>query len=320
MIDYLREMLGLSSEESTWKEEKTLPRYLRSKRKYVVLCIEDTKLLLIYVKEAEFNVQAFIKQMDKLREYWNGEMVLGFDRLSTYQRKTLISQHIPFIVPNAQIYVPRLGVMLQEKQSAPVKTVEEHFSAGGQFVFLYMLYHADEFPMSKTELSRKTNTNAMAITRAIQELLQFELAICKQKGRSDYVVPACISQDLWQKGKPYLINPVRKKVYVQNDAILNDYPFCGEYALAELSMLSKPMIPTRAISRKEYKEADKLIQVDPAWEISGDYTELEIWAYDPSLFVQNKHVDPVSLAASLGDSKDERIEDAIDEMMEACQW
>ncbi len=320
MLDYLRETIGLSAVEIAWKDEKAIPRFLRSKRKYSVLTIDETSLLLIHVKEEEFNLQTYLKQMEKLKAYWPGEMVLHFDRLSNYQRKALVKQRLSFIISNSQVYIPRLGILLQEQQAPAASTPKKHFSAGAQLVFLYMLYHADCFPMTKTELARCTASNAMKITRAIQELKQMELVNCHQAGRSDYVSPICTGEDLWKKGKDYLISPVRKTVYVRKDHSLADLPVSGETALAEMSMLAKPAIPICAMDYKSYKDAPNLVQIDPAWEMANDYMQLEVWAYEPELFALNGRVDPVSLYALLKDVTDERVEEAIDEMMEEYRW
>ena len=117
MLDYLRETIGLSAVETAWKDEAAMPRFLRSKRKYSVLTIDETQLLLIHVKEEDFNLQTYMKQMEKLKAYWPGEMVLHFDRLSNYQRKALVKQRLSFIISNSQVYIPRLGILLQEQQA-----------------------------------------------------------------------------------------------------------------------------------------------------------------------------------------------------------
>lgn len=320
MIDYLRETIGLSAVETAWKDEAAMPRFLRSKRKYSVLTIDETQLLLIHVKEEEFNLQTYMKQMEKLKAYWPGEMVLHFDRLSNYQRKALVKQRLSFIISNSQVYIPRLGILLQEQQAPAASAPKKHFSAGAQLVFLYMLYHSEQFPMTKTELARCTASNAMKITRAVQELKQLELVHCHQAGRSDYVSPVCTGEAFWQKGQDYLVSPVRKTAYVRKDQSLAELPISSETALAEMSMLAKPAVSIYAIDQASYKAATQLIQIDPAWELENDYIQLEVWAYDPKLFAQNGHVDPVSLYASLKDVADERVEEAIDEMMEGYRW
>ena len=43
---------------------------------------------------------------------------------------------------------------------------------------------------------------------------------------------------------------------------------------------------------------------------------IELWRYDPKRISTNKMVDPLSLALSLQEEADERIETAVEEMLE----
>ena len=47
---------------------------------------------------------------------------------------------------------------------------------------------------------------------------------------------------------------------------------------------------------------------------------VELWKYDPQLFVKNGMVDPVSLAMSLCDMEDERVEGELERYMEEYAW
>ena len=85
MLQYLKETLGMTAEEAAWSEAEHLPLYLRNGRKYSVLSVEGAELLLIYMEAASFNLATFQKQWKKLSEYWIGELVLCFEKLTTYQ-------------------------------------------------------------------------------------------------------------------------------------------------------------------------------------------------------------------------------------------
>ncbi len=47
---------------------------------------------------------------------------------------------------------------------------------------------------------------------------------------------------------------------------------------------------------------------------------LELWKYDPSPFAINREVDPVSLAMSLCENEDERIQGELEEYLEGYEW
>lgn len=321
MLQYLKETLGMTAKETPWDEEIKLPLYLRNGRKYSVLLIYETELLLIYMNAKAFNLTAFQKQWTKLSEYWNGDAVLCFEKLTAYQRKSLIEKRISFIVPGSQIYLPCIGMVLQERSVSERKLVSK-LSPSSQFLLLYLLYHSEAEPLKKVELSKRLGVSAMNITRAVQELMSLDLVKTQKTGRSDLVFPAGSGAALYEKAKPYLIDPVQKRVFVKQKHELDALPLCGESALAERTMLNLPLVSCRASDKKEYKRLleNDLELVDPAWYSGTDYMELEIWKYNPELFAEKGMVDVVSLAASFATHQDERIEIAVEEMMEEHKW
>lgn len=44
-------------------------------------------------------------------------------------------------------------------------------------------------------------------------------------------------------------------------------------------------------------------------------SEVEIWKYDPQIFARNGIVDAISLAMSLKNEQDERIQNAVEELL-----
>ena len=48
--------------------------------------------------------------------------------------------------------------------------------------------------------------------------------------------------------------------------------------------------------------------------------EVEVWIYPPSLFAENGVADRLSLYLSLRESADERVEEALEEMMRGRKW
>lgn len=322
MLSYLNETLGLSAEERSWNTAEKLPLYLRSGRTYSILSLEHTELLLIRMETNRFHLSAFLKQQKKLSEYWGGEVVLCFDTLTSYQRKTLIENHISFIVPGSQLYLPCLGILLQERAASARKSIIK-LSPSSQFLLLYFIYRREVAPLTKVQLARLLGISAMNVTRAIQDLSQIGLVREERSGRSDYVSALCTGRELYERAKSYLTDPVQKRVYIaKGDNNLLILPLCGESALCERTMLNMPRVSSRAIGRKSYAgwKAAELQQVDPAWSAESDYMELQVWKYDPIPFSDTGTVDVVSLAASFYDSQDERIEMAVEEMLEGYHW
>ena len=122
---------------------------------------------------------------------------------------------------------------------------------------------------------------------------------------------------MYLKAKPYLINPVLKRVYVLRNHEIDALLLSGETALAEKSMLNSPRILSRAIDKKKFSELNTLQIINPAWHMDQDYVELEIWKYNPLPLARNNIVDVISLSLSFINDKDERLEKAIEQIMEA---
>ena len=320
MLEYLNQVFGVSACEEPWQDAKRLPLYLRGNRRYAVLTIDGVKLLAIYVDPSEFSLPAFQKQGRKLKEYWAGETTLCFEKLTSYQRKALIEQRVSFIVPGSQVYLPGMGVVLQERMRA-VREKPAHLSAGSQFLLLHLAYREDINPCSKAELARQIGKSGMAITRAVQELSDLGLVRSERAGRCDYVSLAYSGKTLYANAQPYLIDPVQKRLFIRWTDMFSELPLSGERALSERSMLNPPAADCRAISRSAYRPLQAGIEtVDPAWCMEQDYIELEIWSYDPKPLARRGLVDVISLAASLAEEKDERVRAAVHEMMEGYKW
>lgn len=318
MLDYLNQTLGLKATMTPWAGEDYLPLYLRNGKKYFLLHIGGVECLLIEADEKNFSLPTFRKHMTKLPGQPE-HIVLSFKHLESRQRKALIEAQVPFIVPDSQIYLPFLGVVLQERMKS-VRTAPEKLSPAAQLVLLRLLYKPTVQPVRKVDLARWLELSAMNVTRAVQELEALELVTVKKAGRSDYVSPVDSSKALYEKALPYMVNPVQKRVFVQGKADFEGAPLAGESALAERSMLNQPAIKCRAISRKEYKQLEEIEEIDPAWSNDPNYIQLELWKYDPKVLADHTGVDVISLALSLRENSDERIEQSVEEMMEGYKW
>ena len=94
-----------------------------------------------------------------------------------------------------------------------------------------------------------------------------------------------------------------------------------EHTAAQIiTMINPPKGEIRATHKKElYKYNDNIV-IDNARIADIKTTKLQIWGYDPKLVSKDKIVDIVSLALSLDNIKDERVEKAIEDMMKDKKW
>ena len=121
-----------------------------------------------------------------------------------------------------------------------------------------------------------------------------------------------LRDELFEKAKVYLTTPVRKAGYIDKAQVTENMVFAGETALSEKTMLNPSRVFTYAISEKDYDKTlltDELI--DPDKQV-----RLELWAYNPKQFSEDNSADDISIVLSFGDTNDERIEEAVDELQE----
>ena len=118
---------------------------------------------------------------------------------------------------------------------------------------------------------------------------------------------------MFEKAKVYLSTPVRRARYIDKTQITENMVFAGETALFERTMLNPSRVVTYAISEKSYDKTLMMEElIDPDKQV-----RLELWAYNPKQFSEDSNADDFSVILSFGDTNDERIEEAVDELQES---
>ncbi|HOK54391.1 MAG TPA: transcriptional regulator, partial [Armatimonadota bacterium] len=125
---------------------------------------------------------------------------------------------------------------------------------------------------------------------------------------------------LWDAALPFLRSPVQKRVATVFEPSVMPTLKAGLTALSTYSMILASSPSTLAISPEAWKTAKVNVDIyDVDYEDDNAYN-LEIWRYDPFVLSSTNAVDRLSLFLSLRDTNDERIEAALDEMMEGVEW
>ena len=299
---------------------KDLPVYISARRSFFVLSFSGLEFLLVKVAEKEkFGVVAFEKQAKLLSENYNMPVAFGLQNISRAQRDSMIERNVPFISDSGQLYLPFLGMALMDRFVQPKKINKEKMMPLTQALFLYLLYHSQGNPILKKDAADAIGVTRTSITRASEQLSAMGLISQEMHGKECRMVPNGKGMMLFDKAKPYLINPIQKTISTAAENGQAVYPFSGESALARKTMLNDPTTPVRAVYKADV-DLISLGEVDTRWNPDADVVLLELWKYDPRLFEKNGVVDPVSLAMCLEDNLDERIEGALEEYLKGYQW
>ena len=317
---YLHDALGVSVKTTPWSGVGQLPPVLRERYRFAKAELLGLRALLVIDANPEEQSPATVrKHLDMLQSKQPAELIYVRAQVTAYNRKRLIEQKVPFIVPGNQMYLPMLAIDLREhfrriREEAPT------FSPSTQVVVLHAMLRDAGQVLIPSEMAPLLGYSAMTMTRAFDELETAKLAEVTVRGRERCLRFIGDRREIWEKAQPFLRNPVSKRLFIRRINGAEGATHAGLTALAHYSMLAPPAYTTYALSREEWKtlrQQHKIIEVpvqDP------DVSEIEVWWYSPARFAEHGMVDRLSLYLSLKADHDERTETALEEMMEKIEW
>ena len=321
--DYLFKNLGLTVKFMPWEGKDKLPFYLKDSYDFFeAKLIKLSCLLVVCNSDEELSPGKVLKHYQRLQETWEGGIVYIHHVMSPHNRKRFIQQHISFIVPGKQMYLPELAIDLREHFQKS-STMSQHFSRATQALIIYFLTIAQKGEYIPSQLAKELDYTKMTLTRAFDELKAHDIFEISREGRERTLFFSGDRQRLWGKAKPFLRTPVKKRVFIRvgkekNNAIPKVRS--GLSALAHYSSLNEEKLPTFAIDHKLFLELiQKSIIHVVKYPDEADYT-LEVWHYTPSPFSESSIADPFSVYLSLQETDDERVESALEEMLDQMEW
>lgn len=310
---YLHDTLEVRLDARLWEGKDDLPFFFVNAYEFYRAVLWEHPCLLMIPKEGVAVTPAIIKKhRDQVQAVWEGCCIYIQETISSYDRQRLIHHRVPFIIPGNQMYLPDLGIDLREYFHNP-RPQRELLSPATQAVVIYMLCHDPSQGATASALMEALGYSRMTLLRAFNELETAQVGIVERRGRDRYWVFKGSRYELWQQVSPLLSNPVKSSVWIKEQTPTIR---AGLSALEKRSMLNPPTTPTYAINSRDWKRWQSFSL--PTAE--GAIAQLEVWSYDPGLFSDDDTVDVFSLYLSLKDIKDERVEAALDEMMENIEW
>ena len=319
---YLRETLGGAPVFSAFSGTERLPLHMAETYGVRHCELAGQGFLVLLVRDGSPTPAAMAKHAAWLFQKTGLRSLFVLETVSAYERKRLIGNKIPFLAPGQQLYLPDLGLDLREQLKEPR---EESFkiSPAGQVVVLACLLRRIDAKSEFTgaSLAESLGYTKMTMTRALDELRQLELVECQGERRFARHHFIITGRELWEKVRPVLRTPVKKRIYVDEWFSGCDFK-AGESALEELTMLGIGQCAAWAITSGEWKQIQKEPGLHIIPEVSKDmaHVEFEVWHYDPQLLSEKPLVDRLSLALSLAHIADERVQIAIDELLGGVSW
>jgi len=317
---YLSDTLGITVTLSKPANQGSLPFFLQdSYDLYQVRLLNEDFIILASKNDSEPTPAAIHKHIDIVSQQLRMKAVFLHSSISSFNRKRLVEHKAPFVIPGNQMYLPDLGIDLRE-YFIKKRSKTAIFGPSTRAVILYAITKKMTEPVTPTQLAEELGYSRMTMTRSIDEIKSAELAEVSVVGRKRLVHFDKNRRELWGKAFPHLRSPVKENVWLK--ALIEELPVCeaGLTALACYSMLTPSQKQAYAASTKDWKAIKRkyLLEIISYPDESG--YELEVWSYSPGLFANGKIVDQFSLYLSLRDIKDERVESAMEKMMEGIEW
>jgi len=233
-------------------------------------------------------------------------------------RRSLVENRVSFIVPNNQIYLPKLGIVFNERYRITFKT-KDSLSPAAQVILLRAILNHEYDMVTASEYAKRLKYTVMSVSRAFAELQEYGIVSREENWKEKPFMWLFKGRELWDKALPFLINPVRRSMWiVDNDRL----PYCvaGITALSRYSMINEDDFNTYATISSIAKNNLDIVEISQDSRPADNVTKMQIWKYNPKLISSEDCVDRLSLYLSMRDSKDERIQISLDEMMAGIRW
>lgn len=323
VCQYLRDTLGIDADLEPFTELDRVPYFVQEAFELRQLRLHDRPLLLALDRHAKGQRLGVLRtQLDKIAAILRRQVVYVTGVLASYERKRLIEQKVPFIVPGNQMYLPDLGIDLREyfrkRPPAPEAVVSPATQAILIATLLRQPWPIDWQPMV---LAEQLGYTSMTVSRAVRELEVAEIVTSEKTGRRKRLLLPPTPLETWERAQRVLRTPVRRRFWTINGALAAraNARAAGLTALARYSSLAEPANPCFAIGPPQRRGAgeiggDEFRQSDP------DMIEWQVWIYDPAGLPGAGTVDPLSLTLSLRDERDERVQIALGELRKQMPW
>jgi DNA-binding MarR family transcriptional regulator len=302
--------------------EQRLPLVLRGRYRLEAVRLFDHPLVLAVESDGvEPSTPAgYAAHLAAISDAVGGPVALVLHGLTSPTRARLVAARVPFIVPGHQLFLPMLLVDLRERMRPPVVPREAALGNVAQLVVLTHLQKQRMDGVSLAEAAGLLGYTPMMLTKAKDELEAAGLCAVRRVGRALRLAFEAEGRALWERALPRLSSPVVRSELVSISAhdaramALSGALRAGLSALSDLTDLADGPVLTVASGKAALGRFDRA-----AFEDVAD-ARLEVWRHAPELLARDGRVDALSLYLSLRDSPDERVQAALDDLLEMLPW
>ena len=254
----------------------------------------------------------------RISEITGNSVVFILESSPSYERQRLIDKEVFFVMGDKFVNLPMLVANERMRKSRPAKRL----TPAAQYTLLYHLQVESLEGMSARDMSSKLPYSYESIALGLTCLSDLEL--CQKVsdgGKSKIIRFSLKGKELWDKAKDFLIDPVEKRVYCDSLVTEQEFAQCNINALSHYTWLNPDNSQMFMMSKKELQSLIAEKALHNMNEYDGDVM-IEAWKYP---IVSNKDdnnewVDKLSLAISLREDDDPRVEGEIERLINEIEW
>ncbi len=314
---YFKDVLGIEFDIKAIPRDrlKKLPVYLKNEYNLYQVSFYGRNLIFVKVK-GDFTTESLRKHLNIIKNKFNQNTVAIIKQLEAYKRLRLIEKKIPFVVPDKQMFMPDLLIDLKEFSTAP-QELPKAMTPATQLLLLYHLQVESLEGINLKNIADKLYYDSATITRSVKYLNAMNL--CSIQGTKDKLLRFDMDKkELWKKTETLMSNPIQKSMYYAGWTIDKSLLKSNNNALAHYSNLNDDIVEYYAVRTGYQKNMEGANFVRTA-RFEGNVC-IEEWKYNPNLLSKNEFVDPLSLYLCFRDNQDERVEMALEQIINNIKW
>ena len=325
LIRYLESLVGTPPKLEKMEQEKRkgLPLYLYSRYEFFKWeWLACTTLLAIDNEDIDNDTSPseYAKHAELLARHFGMPVALVLNHLDSYKRNRLVQYGVPFVMPGNQLFLPPFAD-LRERFPRLSNTAKPHLPAAAQVVILHHILKKPSPGLSLRELARQLGYSPMTMSNVCTELVEHGLCTGIENKRLRKLHFNAEGRLLWEKAKPLLTSPVRKRIWLRfSRREGNPLLKAGISALSDCTMLSDDPLPCFACRESALH---RMVERGEVIGTGGNDTadcQVEAWKYEPETLGDVGRVDCLSLYLSLADSPDERVQSSLESLLETARW
>lgn len=315
MINFIENTLHIKAKYKNY-ENSNLPLNIRALYDISIITITEIDFLVMHPKE-KISLSSMKKHWIFLNKQSSLQCVLCLSEATSYIKKKMLEEGIPFIIEYKEIYLPFLGIALSNSKTNTIAPIDV-ISYTTQKTLLTALYNNWK-NISSTEAAMQMGVSNMTITRCFNELDAINLSLIHKGNRTRSFYWEGDKKSLWEEIKPILRTPISKAYYLAEKIHFNNFQLGGISALSYYTQICDNEYQTYAIHKKNKKllPLDKFVHI-PRGETPESVVLVTHYTMEHITLFPSNVMDPFSTVLSLSnyEKDDPRVEESIDKLLE----